>query len=127
MIVERPQRGGIQQLRVSVGLGCSGGGGLIKQIPNIPSERFVSGAVTRVVNVMFEIVKQLVGGRITLPQVARQGAMEDFIETVIDARVKRAEIGYRQIHHAMTRFLGAVTLENILVILSPLLKLTTFA
>ena len=45
------------------------------------------------INIVLEIIEQFVRGRITLVQVARQSAVQDFVEPVIDPSIERAEIG----------------------------------
>ena len=77
------------------------------------AERLVGRAIAGVVDVVFEVGHQFVGGRVTLGQIAREAFLEDVVELAVNARVKPAEIGNRLLHDAVARFVGGLALENI--------------
>src|SRR5206468_452681 len=71
-------------------------GGLAKEFADESAERLVGGAVTGVIDVVLQFVEQFVGIGIALVQVAGQGAMKNFVEAVVNARVEFAEVRQRQ-------------------------------
>ena len=59
--------------------------GLAEKFADELAEGFVGRAVTLMVDVMLQIVEQFIGGGVAFVKVAREGAVEDFVEAVVDA------------------------------------------
>ncbi len=68
---------------------------LAEQFAGEFAERLVGRAVTAVIDVVFEVIQQLVGGRVTPGGIAREAAMQNVVERAVNARIELAEIGNR--------------------------------
>src|SRR5437588_10180842 len=87
---------------------------LAKELADVSAKRLIGRSVTRMINVMFEIVEKLIAGGVSFGDVAGEGTVKNLIQPIIHALVQRTEIGDGHVHHPLAGFLGVGAFENIL-------------